>query len=917
MNERKRLFLLILIMTSVSLLVAAMTMYVLYQTAFEEERERLVETAQSQARLIEAVARFDAAQESRRPGFPGGAAAATLSQIVDAHKHYEGSGATGEFTLARREGDDIVFLLSHRHYDLDTPRPVEFDSDLAEPMRRALSGLSGTVIGRDYRGAMVLAAHEPVANLNLGIVAKIDLAEIREPFIKAGLFAIAAALAVVMLGTGLFLRVSEPLVKRLGERAAELTEANARLTKEIEVRKQAEEGLQESEERHRNMFKNNQSVMLLIDPETSDIVDANPAACSYYGYSKEDLSRKRISDIDAHLDTTVLESSSARPDLREPGNTTHRLANGELRDVEVYSSTFVVHGKQLSYAIIHDITARRNAESELQRELSVSAALSDLYKPLISPFSSIEKIAKTVLDRSKSLTGSKHGYVSSIDPVTGDNVSHTLTEMLQGQCGISDEEDRRIVFPRDSDGHYPGLWGHSLNQQEAFYTNSPKTHPASNGAPEGHVPIERFMSLPVMLGEELVGQISLANSDVDYTELHLDATRRLGEFYALAIQRRRAEEKLRKAHEELEKRVQERTAELSKINEFLKQEICERERAEEKNRKQSEFLRSILESITHPFYVIDADDYRIRMANSATNVDLGSGDLVCYSVIHQRDMPCTGGDDLCPLNVVKKTKRPVTFEHVHPDKDGKPTTTEVHGYPIFDQKGNVAQMIEYTLDITKRKRAEEQILASLKEKEVLLREIHHRVKNNLQVVSSLLHLQSCQIKDRQAVKVFEESKNRIRSMALIHEKMYQSEDLAEIDFAQYIKELADGLFASFGIDQENISLRVDVEVDSPGIEVAICCGLIVNELVSNSLKHAFPAGRQGEIVVGFHASDDKEVVLTVRDNGIGMPADLDFKNTESLGLQLVNALSDQLDGKVRLIEEGGTTFSVAFGIEKK
>jgi len=157
-------------------------MWISYETAFEEERARLTELAQSQARLIEAVARFDAVYSKE---YPKGEIAATLSQITDAHRHYKGFGKTGEFTLARKEGENIVFLLSHRHYDLENPKPVPVDSDLAEPMRLALSGASGNVMGLDYRGKKVLAAYEPVKELGLGIVAKIDLVEIRSPFIKA------------------------------------------------------------------------------------------------------------------------------------------------------------------------------------------------------------------------------------------------------------------------------------------------------------------------------------------------------------------------------------------------------------------------------------------------------------------------------------------------------------------------------------------------------------------------------------------------------------------------------------------------------------------------------------------------------------------------------------------------------------
>lgn len=217
MRERKVVLLLILVMITVSLIVGGVAIRTLYGTAFAQALARLVETAQSRARLIEAIARFNATYSR---DYPEGPMAATLSQIVDAHKHYEAFAKTAEFTLARREGDEIVFLLRHRYFDRDNPRPIPFDSALAEPMRRALSGKPGTVIGLDYRGENVLAACEPVAELNWGIVAKIDLAEIRAPFIRAGLISGSGGLVAVFVGALLFVRLSSPLIRRLEESEA-------------------------------------------------------------------------------------------------------------------------------------------------------------------------------------------------------------------------------------------------------------------------------------------------------------------------------------------------------------------------------------------------------------------------------------------------------------------------------------------------------------------------------------------------------------------------------------------------------------------------------------------------------------------------------------------------------------------------
>ncbi len=228
MNERRRLLVLVLIMGCVALTTMGLSIWVLYQAAFDEERVRLTELVQSQARLIEAVARFDAIYS--QPDHPGGASAATLSQVVEANKKYQGFGESGEFALARREEDSIVFLLEHReqlddHAERHRPPAVPFDSDIAEPMRRALSGQSGTIIGRDYRGVMVLAAYEPVAVLNLGIVAKIDLAEVRAPFIRAGIVSSFGALFFFLLGVPFFRLVFNPVVGRLEKTVTELAKA--------------------------------------------------------------------------------------------------------------------------------------------------------------------------------------------------------------------------------------------------------------------------------------------------------------------------------------------------------------------------------------------------------------------------------------------------------------------------------------------------------------------------------------------------------------------------------------------------------------------------------------------------------------------------------------------------------------------
>ncbi len=224
MGPRKRITVLIVIMAVSILLVESLTIGMLYRTSIREEKSRLRETVTSQARLIEAITRFDDQYSS---SYPHGPREAVLRQIIDAHNHYHGSGKTGEFTLAKREGRKIVYILDHRHYDYHHPRPVPIDSKLDVPMRLALSGKSGTIVGLDYRGEKVLAAFEPVAGLSLGIVNKIDLSEVRAPFLKAGLLSGLLSILAIALGTVIFIRVTGPLLHKLHDTIEELQDALA------------------------------------------------------------------------------------------------------------------------------------------------------------------------------------------------------------------------------------------------------------------------------------------------------------------------------------------------------------------------------------------------------------------------------------------------------------------------------------------------------------------------------------------------------------------------------------------------------------------------------------------------------------------------------------------------------------------
>ena len=216
-------------------------------------------------------------------------------------------------------------------------------------------------------------------------------------------------------------------------------------------------------------------------------------------------------------------------------------------------------------------------------------------------------------------------------------------------------------------------------------------------------------------------------------------------------------------------------------------------------------------------------------------------------------------------------------------------------------------------DLAERKRAEEKLTASVREKEILLKEIHHRVKNNFQVITSLLNLQTRSMTDPELIKQFDDSANRIRAMAIVHEKLYQSSNLSEIDFSSYLKTITEDLAGNYAVIRQRPQITIDVEETALGIDQAIPCGLIVNELITNALKYAFNDGAaDNRLSIMLRKDDAGMITIRVSDNGPGLPADIDIEKMQTLGLQLVGLLTRQIRGTRSLDREGGTAWTITF-----
>ena len=341
--------------------------------------------------------------------------------------------------------------------------------------------------------------------------------------------------------------------------------------------------------------------------------------------------------------------------------------------------------------------------------------------------------------------------------------------------------------------------------------------------------------------------------------------------------------------------------------------VIHRKKTEEEVQERERFLSSMFESIQDGICIL-GEDYTILRVNRAMEKWYSHALPVigkkCYEAYHLRDRAC----DVCPTRKTIKTSE-AAYEVVPKVGPGGEVTGwfDLFSFPLIDKKtGQMKGVIEYVRDITERKKAEDRLQESLREKEVLLREIHHRVKNNMQVISSLLNLQSRRIKDSAVLDMFRESQRRIRSMALIHERLYQSSDLSRIEFSEYLRNLATHLFHSYQVDASRVQLRIEAEEVDLNINTAIPCGLIVNELVSNALKHGFPEGRKGRLQIDLHRVEGDGYTLGVTDDGVGFPRGLDFRRTETLGMQIVNTLASQIEASIELDQEMGTRFTIHF-----
>jgi two-component sensor histidine kinase len=370
--------------------------------------------------------------------------------------------------------------------------------------------------------------------------------------------------------------------------------------------------------------------------------------------------------------------------------------------------------------------------------------------------------------------------------------------------------------------------------------------------------------------------------------------------------------------------VEERTRELGEMNLKLSQEIEERKNIYKSLLNNEKRLESIINGSPLPTFVLD-NHHKVVYWNQALENFTGIkkeevvGTSNQWHVFYQKNRPCMADllldGDWNGIFKWYSTKhmRSELVDNVYNASGFFPGIKNgrwlyMTAFPLLDSEGEIIGAVETLEDITQEVEYKEKIENSLEEKEILLKEIHHRVKNNLQIISSLISLQSNRLDDEETLHLFRKTRNRIQSMALVHEKLYQSGDFTRINLAEYIQDLVLNILGSYQ-SSERITLEMDCEPVWININTAIPCALIINELVTNSFKHAFPHDKTGKIIIKLHQRDD-QIIITCTDTGVGLPDDINLLQTSTLGLKLVTALTQQLKGKIKILSTPGTSFEI-------
>ncbi|MBF0345905.1 MAG: PAS domain S-box protein [Nitrospirae bacterium] len=617
--------------------------------------------------------------------------------------------------------------------------------------------------------------------------------------------------------------------------------------------------------------------------------------------------------------------------------------------------------------IITDITERKKIEETLKNELQISSAIAEVSEALLSPDYDIIDISRIVHKQALRLTKSKYGFVSEIDRNTAENVGHTLSDMLGGdECKIN-TKITRIAFSKDICG-YNTLWGHALNTKEAFYTNSAPEHPSYKGCmPEGHVPIDRYMAVPALIGDVLIGQISLANAEKDYTDEDLKVIKRLASLYAIAIDRKRKETDLLDLNKTMEQRVLQRTMELQDANSMLKQAIKERKIIEEQILKAKMFSETIINSLPGIFYLFDKNGKCLSWNRNLEDVTGYSSN----EIENMKPEDCFIREDKWlvyeTMQQVFSKKRGTSIEATMCTKDGKQIPYYFNGLYIELEEKKPC-IIGIGLDISQRKQLESQLSELNENLEIKVQQETEKRRRQEQLLIQQAKMASL---GEMISAIAHQWKQPLNAVSLILQDLTDAYDYGELD-KEYLDRIVDKslqqiMFMSRTIDdfrnfltpskiesefdvrtslmeilsmfsgmlkKENITVtlteenaaEVYIATGYPNVFKQVILNIINNArdaILTGVKKGLFPRDYMGGITIILKRKQDK-ITLQIRDNGGGIPEDVIDKIFEhyfttkssdkgtGIGLYMSKAIiENNMKGKLTVRNiEGGAEFCI-------
>lgn len=460
--------------------------------------------------------------------------------------------------------------------------------------------------------------------------------------------------------------------------------------------------------------------------------------------------------------------------------------------------------------------------------------------------------------------------------------SKVLSQILLIQNMLRGLKDEKTIF---------GFSARGLEEMPGTETVSYQTERFS------HKPVNKknIFNFPIYINETHFGEFIFEISDETALSPYIPYIRNLCYMIAVIIEERRQQAIIKKHKENLEKLVQERTREAVKAKELAELYLLVSEAMIVELNNKGDIRR------------INQRGCQVLGYNSNQLVGKNWFDITIPEDIRPQVK------EVFSRLMRKEIEQTEYYENEVLTKTGGTKFISWHNLVVYDETGQPTGTLSSGIDITERKKVENKFKQGLHEKEILLKELYHRTRNNMQVIIGILQLQSATEEGYTQEELIRETTNRIESMSLIHKMLYQSQNLSEIYLNGYIAELAELLFKSYRKDKNKIKFTMELQEILVNIDTASPCGLIINELVSNALKYAFPGDKEGEIILTLEKTEENTIIITVNDDGVGVPDDFDYRNQQSLGMKLIHNITEyQLNGSVEYSRNIGLRCRITF-----